>query len=169
MRAFQAVSGWWSATTFRRGDLPGAHWEPFAARRRRSRSAAVPVFHPSGSEVTGQNGRRSAKRAVTHRSFRPDAVRYTSVTTATHRPAVTHPDTWRDKEKTARRAAFPQQAGRFRRWWQVLGSNQRRLSRRFYRPLPLATRATCRMPQRWRHRKDSRRRDRTVSGIRLSG
>src|SRR5689334_19861744 len=31
-------------------------------------------------------------------------------------------------------------------WWQVLGSNQRRLSRRFYRPLPLATRATCRTP-----------------------
>ncbi len=28
--------------------------------------------------------------------------------------------------------------------WQVLGSNQRRLSRRFYRPLPLTTRATCR-------------------------
>jgi hypothetical protein len=25
--------------------------------------------------------------------------------------------------------------GPFRRWWQVLGSNQRRLSRRFYRPL----------------------------------
>jgi hypothetical protein len=25
------------------------------------------------------------------------------------------------------------------------------------------------MPQRWRHRKDSRRRDRAVSGIRLSG
>jgi hypothetical protein len=59
-----------------------------------------------------------------------------SVTTATHRPAVTHPDTWRDKKETARRAAFPQRAGRFRRWWQVLGSNQRRLSRRFYRPLP---------------------------------
>ena len=30
--------------------------------------------------------------------------------------------------------------------WQVLGSNQRRLSRRFYRPLPLATRATCLKP-----------------------
>lgn len=27
--------------------------------------------------------------------------------------------------------------------WQVLGSNQRRLRRRFYRPLPLSTRATC--------------------------
>src|ERR1700678_3146257 len=25
-----------------------------------------------------------------------------------------------------------QRTGRFRRWWQVLGSNQRRLSRRFY-------------------------------------
>jgi hypothetical protein len=33
-------------------------------------------------------------------------------------------------------------------WWQVLGSNQRRLSRRFYRPLPLAARATCHMPSR---------------------
>ena len=33
--------------------------------------------------------------------------------------------------------------GLFSLVWQVLGSNQRRLSRRFYRPLPLATRATC--------------------------
>ena len=71
----------------------------------------------------------------THRSFRPDAVRYMSVTTAMHRPAVTHADTRRDEKETARRAAFPQPAGRFRRWWQVLGSNQRRLSRRFYIPL----------------------------------
>jgi hypothetical protein len=31
-------------------------------------------------------------------------------------------------------------------WWQVQGSNLGRLSRRFYRPLPLATRATCQMP-----------------------
>ena len=31
-------------------------------------------------------------------------------------------------------------------WWQVLGSNQRRRSRRFYRPLPLAARATCLAP-----------------------
>jgi hypothetical protein len=38
------------------------------------------------------------------------------------------------------------------RWetqWRVLGSNQRRLSRRFYRPLPLTTRAT----RRERHRR----------------
>ena len=53
--------------------------------------------------------------------------------------------------------------------WQVLGSNQRRLSRRFYRPLPLATRATCRVRSAGGHRKDSPRRDRTVSGIRSSG
>src|SRR6266487_3388692 len=57
------------------------------------------------------------------------------VDTAMHRPTVTHPDTWRDEKETARRAASPQRAGRFRRWWQVLGSNQRRLSRRFYSTL----------------------------------
>src|SRR5215469_14936213 len=31
-------------------------------------------------------------------------------------------------------------------WWQVQGSNLGRRSRRFYRPLPLATRATCQVP-----------------------
>jgi hypothetical protein len=36
--------------------------------------------------------------------------------------------------KTPRQRENSQLAGRFRRWWQVLGSNQRRLSRRFYRP-----------------------------------
>jgi hypothetical protein len=55
-------------------------------------------------------------------------------------------ETRQDKRKTARIAETSQLAGRFRRWWQVLGSNQRRLSRRFYRPLPLATRATCLAP-----------------------
>ena len=121
---------------------------------------------PDNGTKRAQIGKASG---YTHRSFGPDAVRYMSVTTATHRPTVTHADTRRDKKKTARRAAFPQRAGRFRRWWQVLGSNQRRLSRRFYRPLPLATRATCRVPQRWRHRKDSPRHDHTVSGIWRSG
>ena len=51
--------------------------------------------------------------------------------TAIHRPAVTYIDTRRDKKETARLAENTQLAGRFRRWWQVLGSNQRRLSRRF--------------------------------------
>jgi hypothetical protein len=47
-----------------------------------------------------------------------------------------------------REAGKTQLTSYFRWWWQVLGSNQRRLSRRFYRPLPLAARATCRMPSR---------------------
>jgi hypothetical protein len=86
---------------------------------------------PDNGTKRAQIGKASG---YTHRSFRPDAVHHMYATTATHRPIVTHPDTRRDKKKTARRAAFPQPAGRFRRWWQVLGSNQRRLSRRFYRP-----------------------------------
>ena len=45
----------------------------------------------------------------TDRPGGPDSVRYTSVDTATHRPEVTHPDTWRDKNKTARRARFRSQ------------------------------------------------------------
>ena len=45
--------------------------------------------------------------------------------------AVPVADTRRDKKETARLAENSQLAGRFRRWWQVLGSNQRRLSRRF--------------------------------------
>jgi hypothetical protein len=73
----------------------------------------------------------------TDRPGGPDAVRYASVDTATQRPAVIHGDTRRDREETARLAENSQLAGRFRRWWQVLGSNQRRLSRRFYRPLSL--------------------------------
>ena len=31
-------------------------------------------------------------------------------------------------------------------WWQVQDSNLGRRSRRFYRPLPLAARATCLVP-----------------------
>lgn len=34
-------------------------------------------------------------------------------------------------------AAYAHARGCFRRWWQVLGSNQRRLRRRFYRPFDL--------------------------------
>jgi hypothetical protein len=47
-----------------------------------------------------------------------------------------HRETQRDNAKAAREPGYAQATGRFRRWWQVLGSNQRRLSRRFYRPLP---------------------------------
>src|SRR3989442_913993 len=97
-------------------------------------------------------GRSPGEQAAASAQPDPMHVIYTSVDTAAHRPAVTHPDTRRDKEETARRAAFPQRAGRFRRWWQVLGSNQRRLSRRFYRPLPyLAWPAVMRLAAEIRH------------------
>ena len=46
------------------------------------------------------------------------------------------PSCW-DRAETARQREIPQLAGRFRRWWQVMGSNHRRLSRRFYSPLLL--------------------------------
>ena len=62
-------------------------------------------------------------------------VIYMSVDTATQRSTAIQGDTWRDKKETARIAENSQLAGRFRRWWQVLGSNQGRRSRRFYRPL----------------------------------
>src|SRR5208282_1595898 len=89
---------------------------------------AADVFNAaSGHQIAKASG-------FAHRSFRPFAVHHMYAATATHRRTVTHADTRRDKKKTARRAAFPQRAGRFRWWWQVLGSNQRRLSRRFYRP-----------------------------------
>ena len=80
-------------------------------------------------------GRPWKADGVPDRATGPDDVRYTSVDTATPRRTVTHSDTRRDKNENSPADAFPQPGGRFRRWWQVLGSNQRRLSRRFYRPL----------------------------------
>ena len=91
---------------------------------------------------------RGIPSGYTDRASGTKPVRYASVDTATQRPTATQGDTHRAKAETPRYRENSQPAGRFRRVWQVLGSNQRRLSRRFYRPLPLATRATCRMPPR---------------------
>jgi hypothetical protein len=52
----------------------------------------VDALHPDRSAVHQQRtGRTQIGKAsgYAHRSFRPDAVRYMSVTTATHRPPVT--------------------------------------------------------------------------------
>ena len=70
-----------------------------------------------------------------NRWLRPDSVRHMSVTTATQGLTAAHDETRRHNRKKARETGNPQLTGRFRRWWQVLGSNQRSLSRRFYRPL----------------------------------
>jgi hypothetical protein len=72
---------------------------------------------------------------VVNRWLRPDSVRHMSVTTATQRLAAAHRETRRHNNKKARETGKTQLTGYLRRWWQVLGSNQRRLSRRFYRPL----------------------------------
>jgi hypothetical protein len=61
----------------------------------------------------------------------PDSVRHMSVTTATQRLTAAHHETQRHNSKKARETGKTQLTGRLRRWWQVLGSNQRRLSRRF--------------------------------------
>ena len=111
---------------------PGNSHGPGEANRRRPLSRKHRVGGPSVA-VRG-------KADGAHRPFQgTDAVRYTSVDTATQRPAATQGDTPRDTEETARIAENPQLTGRFRRWWQVLGSNQGRRSRRFYRPLSLCT------------------------------
>jgi hypothetical protein len=70
-----------------------------------------------------------------HRSQAPIFVRYASVDTATQRSTARQGDTRRNRAETARIAENSQLAGRFPRVWQVLGSNQRRLSRRFYSTL----------------------------------
>jgi hypothetical protein len=83
-----------------------------------------------------QSSQRSSGSA--NRLIAPDSVRYMSVTTATQRPTAALHDTRCDSSKTAHDPENTQVTGRFRWWWQVLGSNQRRLSRRIYSTLPPA-------------------------------
>ena len=92
------------------------------------------VYRERGGFFTEDSGpsNRGASGAV-NRLLRPESVRHMSVTTATQRLTAAHRETRRDNSKTAREPGYAQATGRFRRWWQVLGSNQRRLSRRFYR------------------------------------
>src|ERR1022692_1907371 len=58
-------------------------------------------------------------------------------TTAIQGLTTAHHETPRDKRKKDRGPGYAQATGCFGWWWQVLGSNQRRLSRRFYRELPI--------------------------------
>jgi hypothetical protein len=69
-----------------------------------------------------------------HRSLAAIPVRHASVDPATQRPTALQGATPRDQAETPRQREISQLTGRFRRVWQVLGSNQRRLSRRFYSP-----------------------------------
>jgi hypothetical protein len=69
-----------------------------------------------------------------NRLLRPESVRHMSVTTATRGLTTAHHETRRHNNKKARKTGKTQLTGYLCRWWQVLGSNQRRLSRRFYIP-----------------------------------
>jgi hypothetical protein len=109
-----------------------------------ARPSAHQRFFPGPGADGGHRDPRAS--GSVNRSSSPESVRHMSVTTAMQGLTAAHHDTRRDKSKTARAPGYAQATGRFRWWWQVLGSNQRRLSRRFYRPLPLATRATCLAP-----------------------
>jgi len=91
----------------------------------------------SGQADDRMNHHNGGASGAVNRLLRPDSVRHMSVTTATRRLTAAHHETQRDKKEKARETGNPQPTGRFRRWWQVLGSNQRRLSRRFYsEPIP---------------------------------
>ena len=80
-----------------------------------------------------------------NRWLRPDSVRHMSATTAMQGLTAAHHDTQRDNKESAREPGYAQATGHFRWWWQVLGSKQRRLSRRFYRP-PIPTHRNSHWP-----------------------
>ena len=92
--------------------------------------------------VGSRADRAAAHRGSPRREARDDSTTTQPRTAAEHRIQPDTPGHQRDRPPTVK----PLVRGHLRRWWQVLGSNQRRLSRRFYRPLPLAARATCRAP-----------------------
>ena len=64
--------------------------EPNRPAGRSGTSSDKQSRRPDNGAKRAQIGKASG---YTHRSFRSDAVRYMSVTTATHRPTVTQPDT----------------------------------------------------------------------------
>jgi len=113
------------------------------SRTRRPGAAQIGDARPTQRRTSSRNtpparpvrGRPRKTDGFVDRPCGPDAVRYLSVDPATQRSTALQGDTPPDREKTARLAENSQLTGRFRRWWQVLGSNQRRLSRRFWSDL----------------------------------
>ena len=112
---------------------PGRPRPPCTPGRRTARVttaiSAPPVPGPDGMHARLSGGRRATggppgqpvrgrpwKADGAHRpSWRPDAVRYMSVDTATQGPTALQGDTRRDKKETARIAEISQLSGRFRR------------------------------------------------------
>jgi hypothetical protein len=109
-------------------------------------AAHISEFSPAedGSLFTTTSGNLYRQEHFGARVFKPAAK-----SAGTARTGRGGPSTRRGRRVTAHRRpkalavrCSPSQARVFD-LWQVLDSNQRRLRRRFYRPLPLAARATC--------------------------
>jgi hypothetical protein len=123
----------------------GTHRQRHAPRDRVNISIEVAGNPSAGQQrafspvLLQENGNAAATRPVkppgqSQGLQAPPPVRHMSVHSRTLRPPAGLSGTWRDNAKNGPRAGKPQPTGRLCRWWQVLGSNQRRLSRRFYRP-----------------------------------
>jgi hypothetical protein len=90
--------------------------------------------------ITTEDALKFAKRLHGGKPHLPESLRYMSVTTVAQRRTLTDDDTRCHNPRPPAPREKPHVMGGFRRWWQVLGSNQRRLSRRFYRPFLYAHR-----------------------------
>ena len=77
------------------------------------------------------------RQAATHTAPWPRFPSAIRPWTPQHNALQRYKVTRRDRDETPRQHENSQLAGRFRSVWQVLGSNQRRLSRRFYSTIPL--------------------------------
>jgi len=120
-----------------RNDIPRDRWSP------QTPASVIPARHPAdhgcarslraeANDSTGWHGPCWPPEA----SMIADAVRYMSVDSRNQPDLQAHDRTTTVCSTTARTGTYAQARGRFRSWWQVLGSNQRRLSRRFYREHP---------------------------------
>jgi hypothetical protein len=97
------------------------------------RSQPLLVVGLTAGEPPGPGHRIRPARVLTGFMI-ADAVRYMSVDSRNQPDSQGHNGTTTARRTTAHRGAYARDTGRLRWWWQVLGSNQRRLSRRFYRP-----------------------------------
>jgi hypothetical protein len=94
------------------------------------------VCKPVTERMTIATGKASGSA---NRLLQPESVRHMSATTAMQGRTAAHHDTQRDNSKAAREPGYAQATGRFRRWWQVLGSNHVGVADGFTGSPPLST------------------------------
>jgi hypothetical protein len=107
------------------------HWRA-ACRLPGSRRVPCGLGQPAADRALGATILPAS--AAPDRFMIAHAVRYMSVHSRKQPDSDGRTGTLPLGNSTAREPEASQLTGRFRRWWQVMDSNQRRLSRRFYRP-----------------------------------